>query len=163
MNYKVKGAVRRSRKYFIWYAIIWLIIAIFLCPAITYSYAVITRVDASGGNALGYALEKFSTNVINPAAGFDCVFRYGIFGEYIGTVLCATLIYSIFFFIGFVKAAPKNEYTDIEHGSGDFSQHGEQYKMLSKNKGMILAQDNYLPVDRRGNINVLIVGRIWYW
>ena len=33
-----------------------------------------------------------------------------------------------------------------------------QYKILSINKGIILAEDNYLPVDKRGNINTLIVG-----
>ena len=69
----------------------------------------------------------------------------------------------LFFFIGFVKSAPKNEYTDIEHGSSDWSQRGEQYQVLSKNKGIILAENNYLPVDKRGNVNVLVVGRIRFW
>ena len=29
--------------------------------------------------------------------------------------------------------------------------------------GIILAKDNYLPVDKRGNINTLIVGRFRFW
>ena len=66
-------------------------------------------------------------------------------------------------FIGFVKTAPKNEYSDIEQGSSDWSKGGEQYKVLSKNKGIILAENNYLPVDKRGNVNVLVVGRFWIW
>ena len=37
------------------------------------------------------------------------------------------------------------------------------YKILSEDKGIILAKDNYLPVDKRGNINTLIVGRFWIW
>ena len=72
------------------------------------------------------------------------------------------MFYAIFFFIGIVRSAPKNEYTDIEHGSSDWSQRGEQYKILNKNKGIILAEDNYLPVDKRGNVNVLVVGRFWF-
>ncbi len=28
------------------------------------------------------------------------------------------------------KIKPKNEYTDIEHGSSDWSEGGEQYKIL---------------------------------
>ena len=51
----------------------------------------------------------------------------------------------------------------MEHGSSDWSEHGEQYRILSKNKGIILAEDNYLPVDKRGNINTLIVGRFRFW
>ena len=74
-----------------------------------------------------------------------------------------TLVYAVFMFIGFVKTAPKNEYTDIEQGSSDWAARGEQYKVLSKNKGIILAEHNYLPVDKRGNVNVLVVGRFRFW
>ena len=35
--------------------------------------------------------------------------------------------------------------------------------VLSKKEGIILAENNYLPVDKRGNVNVLVVGRIWIW
>lgn len=84
-------------------------------------------------------------------------------GNYFSSLLVATIIYSVFFFIGFVRSAPKNEYSDIEHGSSDWSQRGEQYQILDRNKGIILAEDNYLPVDKRGNVNVLVVGRIRIW
>ena len=36
-------------------------------------------------------------------------------------------------------------------------------KILDKNKGIVLAENNYLPVDKRGNVNVLVVGRIRFW
>ena len=61
------------------------------------------------------------------------------------------------------KTAPKNEDSDIEHGSSDWSKNGEQYRVLSNKHGIILAQNNYLPVDKRGNVNVLVVGRIRFW
>ena len=79
------------------------------------------------------------------------------------TELVFSLFLVVFVIIGLVKTAPKNEYTDIEHGSSDWSEGGEQYKILNKNKGIILAQNNYLPVDKRGNINVLVVGRFRFW
>ena len=60
-------------------------------------------------------------------------------------------------------AENEGEFTDIEHGSSDWSQRGEQYQILSKNKGIILAEDNYLPLDKRGNVNVLVVGRFRFW
>ena len=40
---------------------------------------------------------------------------------------------------------------------------GEQYQILNRNKGIILAEDNYLPLDKRGNVNVLVVGRFRFW
>ena len=70
-------------------------------------------------------------------------------------------LYLLVFIIGLIKAFPKSEYEDIENGSSDWSEHGEQYKVLSKNKGIVLAEKNYLPVDKRGNVNVLIVRRLW--
>ena len=72
-------------------------------------------------------------------------------------------IYLIFVAIGILKAFPKHEFDDIEHGSSDWSENGEQYRILSKNKGIVLAEKNYLPVDKRGNVNVLVVRRFWCW
>ena len=77
------------------------------------------------------------------------------------------MLFSIFYVIcttiGLFRSKPKNEYVDIEHGSSDWCEGGEQYKVLSKHKGILLAQEHYLPVDKRGNVNVLVVGRIWFW
>ena len=66
-------------------------------------------------------------------------------------------------FVGFVKAWPKYEYEDIENGSSDWCENGEQYAVLNKRKGIVLAEKNYLPVDKRGNVNVLVVRRFWCW
>lgn len=160
MNYKVSGALRRSKKYFIIYAAIWLVIALLLTPALTYAYHV-SQIPSS--NSFQVAVQEFARTITNPIEGFRCVFRSQIFGKYFSLLLVETVMYTIFFAIGFIKAAPKNEFTDIEHGSSDWCKNGEQYTVLSKKSGMILAENNYLPLDKRGNLNVLIVGRIWYW
>ena len=83
--------------------------------------------------------------------------------EFFSALWKFTIVYSIAMFIGFVRTAPKNEYTDIEQGSSDWASRGEQYKVLSNKKGIILAENNYLPVDKRGNVNVLVVGRFGFW
>lgn len=69
----------------------------------------------------------------------------------------------LFIFIGVYKALPKHEYDEIENGSSDWATGGEQYRILSKKAGIILAEKNYLPVDKRGNVNVLVVRRFWCW
>ena len=38
------------------------------------------------------------------------------------------------------------------------------FAYINRNKkGIVLGQDNYLPVDKRGNVNVLVVGRFRFW
>lgn len=83
--------------------------------------------------------------------------------EFLGLLWKFTLVYIICMFIGFAKTAPKNRYSDIEQGSSDWASKGEQYKVLSNKKGIILAENNYLPVNKRGNVNVLVVGRFRFW
>lgn len=82
-------------------------------------------------------------------------------GESNGNFASGTLYWSIFFGIacgiGLYKARKKSEFDKIEHGSSDWS-NGEQYSVLSKDKGLILAEKNYLPTNKPGNVNVLIVG-----
>ncbi len=160
MNYKLEGAIRRNRKNFIIYAILWVVIAIVFVSPFSYS-AHVAGLD--GEFNLEIFIETFGTSITNPFGTLCNLFTSGAVGNFISTLLVVTIFYTVFFFIGFVRSAPKNEYSDIEHGSSDWSQRGEQYQILSKNKGIILAEDNYLPLDKRGNINVLVVGRFWFW
>lgn len=160
MNYKIKGAIRRNRKNFIIFGVLWAFIAIVLVSPIAYS-SYMAKVN--GAFDLEIFLETFGPSIVNPLETFAKVFTSGAASGYFSTLLTITIIYSVAFFIGFVRSAPKNEYSDIEHGSSDWSQRGEQYRILNKNKGIILAEDNYLPVDKRGNVNVLVVGRIRFW
>ena len=160
MNYKIEGAIRRNRKNFIIYAILWVFIAVIFVSPFSYS-AHVAGLD--GEFDLQVFLTTFGESITNPFGTLGNLLSSGAVGDFISTLLVVTIFYSVFFFIGFVKSAPKNEFSDIEHGSSDWSQRGEQYQVLSKNKGIILAEDNYLPLDKRGNINVLVVGRFWFW
>ena len=160
MNYKIEGAIRRNRKNFIIFAILWVFIAIvFVAPLAHTSY-----ISSPNGNIdLEMFIENVGNSFMHPFQSFGSVLTEGSIGSYFSMLLVVSIFYALFFFIGFVRSAPKNEYSDIEHGSSDWSQRGEQYQILSKNKGIILAEDNYLPVDKRGNVNVLVVGRIRFW
>ena len=160
MNYKIEGAIRRNRKNFIIFAILWILIAIVFVSPFSYS-AHVAGLD--GQFNLEVFIETFGTSITAPFSTFGKLFTEGVFGDFVSTLLVVTIFYSVFFLIGFVRSAPKNEYTDIEHGSSDWSKRGEQYTILNKNKGIILAEDNYLPLDKRGNVNVLVVGRFWFW
>ena len=160
MNYKIEGAIKRNRKNFIIFGVLWIFIAIVLVSPIAYS-SYMAKVN--GIFDLEIFIETFGTSITKPFSTFLKLFTSGATSGYFSTLLVITILYSVFFFIGFIKSIPKNEYSDIEHGSSDWSQRGEQYKVLDKNKGILLAENNYLPVDKRGNVNVLVVGRIRIW
>lgn len=160
MNYKIEGAIRRNRKNFIICAILWLFLTIVFVSPFSYT---LFQAKQGGSFELQSFLGNIGENFTNPFATLVNVFTKGALGDFTSTLVGFTIFYLIFFFIGFVKSAPKNEYSDIEHGSSDWSQRGEQYQILSKNNGIILAENNYLPVNKRGNVNVLVVGRIWFW
>lgn len=161
MNYKIEGAIKKNRKNFIIFAIIWIIIAIALATPIAYSFFKAQNVGANQG--IQVFLETFIEAITNPFGTLGNIISEGAIGTYFTVLLVLTIFYAVCFFIGFTKSAPKNEFSDIEHGSSDWSQRGEQYTVLSKNRGIILAEDNCLPLDKRGNINVLVVGRIRFW
>ena len=160
MNYKIKGAIRRNRFNLIIFLAIWLFLAICIVAPVSYAWHASLLGE---GRDMGIFISEISSGVTDPFGTLGKVFTAGIAKEYFKMLGGFTLIFGIFFFVGMARTAPKNEFSDIEHGSSDWSQRGEQYKILSNKKGIILAENNYLPVDKRGNVNVLVVGRFWFW
>lgn len=101
-------------------------------------------------------------NVSNFGSNISLAFSENYIKTFLKTELYLTIVLAFCTIIGIIKTLPKHDYANIEHGSSDWA-HGEQYSILSKNKGILLAENHYLPVDKRGNVNVLVVGRFWLW
>jgi len=160
MNYKIEGAIRRNKGNLILFLILWLFVAICIVAPVSHAWHASLQGESRD---MGIFVEDISTCITQPHITIAEIFSEGIAGDYFKLLGGFTLIFRIFFFVGMARTAPKNKYSDIEHGSSDWSQRGEQYKILSNKKGIILAEDNYLPVDKRGNVNVLVVGRIRFW
>ena len=160
MNYKIEGALRRNRGNLIIFAILWLFIAICIVAPISHAWHAAMQGETKD---MGLFIGEFVTSIGQPHITLGKIFSEGAAGNYFKLLGGFTLVFGIFFFVGMARTAPKNEYSDIEHGSSDWSQRGEQYKILSNKKGIILAEENYLPVDKRGNVNVLVVGRFRFW
>ena len=155
MNYKVEGALKKNRKKIIIGAVLWILLAIvFVSP---FSYAIFKSSSNEGFRLMEF-FENFTKYVMQPFSTLGRTFSDGAVGNFVSTLIGFTIIYGIAVTIGIVKSAPKHQYSDIEHGSSDWSQHGEQYSILDRNKGLLLAENNYLPLDKRGNVNVLVVG-----
>ena len=160
MGYKIKYVIKKSRLVFIITAVLWVVLSIVLIMPGTLGV-----VDSTADGKLNVSsfIDSFSSRMGNVSGNFGNVFKPQYRDTFLKGELYLTIVLFLMSLIGFIKMLPKNEYTDIEHGSSDWSEHGEQYKILNANKGILLAEKNYLPVDKRGNTNVLVVGRFWFW
>ena len=110
----------------------------------------------------GNFIDNLFSTITDVGDNLGKIFTANYIKTFIKTEGFFTIVLLFFTAVGLFKSMPKNEYTDIEHGSSDWAT-GEQYGVLSKNKGILLAEKHYLPVDKRGNTNVLVVGRIRFW
>ena len=154
MGYKLEKTLKDNKVSIIIITVLWVILSIVLVAPVAYSIGI---ASANGGFDLSKFVESVFTEIVS-FSSITKVFSAGYGGVFLKTLLYFTIIYIIFAIIGLFKSRPKHQYTDIEHGSSDWSEGGEQYSVLNKHKGIILAQENYLPVDKRGNVNVLVVG-----
>ena len=160
MGYRMQESLKRNKKNFIIYSILWLIIAIVFVSPMAHS-AYLSLQDGA------FNSEEFISNfgilisdpfgTLGKAMSAECI---GMFWSWLWKY---TIVFLVIVIIGVIRTAPKHEYDKIEHGSSDWAVNGEQYKVLNKKKGIILAEDNYLPLDKRGNVNVLVVGRFRFW
>ena len=152
---KMQKAFEKNKKYLILFLVLWIVLEIVLIAPM--AVAIAESTSAQGQFELANFIENFGKEV----SSFTAITRIGsagagsAFGK--GT-LWLTILCLVVTAIGIIKSKPKNNYEDIENGSSDWCEGGEQYRILNKNKGIILAEDNYLPVDKRGNVNVLVVG-----
>lgn len=151
---KMKKAFEKNKKYLILLLVLWIVLEIVLIAPMSVAIA---ESSVQGKFDLAFFIENLGKEV----SSFTAITRIGsagagsAFGK--GT-LWLTILCLVVTAIGIIKSKPKNNYEDIENGSSDWCEGGEQYRILNKNKGIILAEDNYLPVDKRGNVNVLVVG-----
>ena len=155
MNYKIQRAFKKGKTTIIVAVILWLLLAVIVVMPWTcgcYQMKLLGKFD------MDQFLRVYMKTTTSPSTGFKAIFSSGIFGQYIKNIFGFTLFYTIIVAIGIIRLMPKHQYDDIEHGSSDWSENGEQYKVLSKKSGIILAENNYLPLDKRGNVNVLVVG-----
>ena len=160
MNYKITGGLKKNKKTIIIGLVLWVVLIIVLVLPFTVAKNIASDFVSKNPNQdfLTNFMAIYQKAITNPLDSIKYIFTNGAVGQFFSNGFVITILYLIFFVVGFVKTMPKHEYDNIEHGSSDWSEHGEQYKIISNKQGIILAENNYLPVDKIGNINVLVVG-----
>ena len=160
MNYRVEGAIKKSRISVIIAIILWLFLTIVLIMPFTcaiYQLKLLKQAH-SNADAVNEFIKIFIWAISKPGAGYKAILKHKLIISYIKNTFGFSILYILVVAIGFIRVMPKHRYDHIEHGSSDWSEHGEQYQILSKKEGIILAEDNYLPLNKRGNVNVMVIG-----
>ena len=158
---KIRKAINKIKGKLIVSFILWLILVIvFVAPT---GLAFKSAYEVTGDQRWENLIKALGTYITKPITAIAKCISGEAEGYFWATLWRFTLIYIGAVTIGIAKAFPKHEFDGIENGSSDWCQNGEQYQILSNKAGLILAEKNYLPVDKRGNVNVLVVGRIRCW
>ena len=154
MESKFKRFLRKNSKYIIFALILWVVAEIVLIAPISYT---ISESYVDGKFDIALFMGDFIKNIVsfNTITKVFSAKAIGAFGKGTGFF---SIILLIAVGIGAFKARNKSEYQNIEHGSSDWCEGGEQYRVLSRNSGLLLAEEHFLPLNKIGNVNVLIVG-----
>ena len=159
---KVKAAFRKIKTKLIVYLVLVVIIAIMGVAPFNVSVQEGRMAAEAGEDFWAVFFTQIYSNIQKPFSSLGQCFSI-YFMAFLNTLKWYLIMAGFFALIGIIKAIPKHEFQDIENGSSDWSENGEQYTVLNRKKGIILAEKNYLPVDKRGNVNVLVVRRFWCW
>ena len=159
---KISRAIKKIKTKLIVSFILWLIlIIVFVAPM---SLAVKDAFSVSdSGQRWANLFESLGTYIVKPWEAIGLCIAGESHGMFLATIWMFTFVYAVAVIIGIIKATPKHEYDGIENGSSDWCSNGEEYSILNNKQGIILAEKEFLPVDKRGNVNVLVVGRFWCW
>lgn len=155
MKEKINYALKKSKFVFIIVLVLWVILSIVLIAPMSVSL-VESQIEGNG-NFIDILLNNFNKVGDNLGKVFTADYRATFFKGNLYLII-ALLFFGI---VGLIKSMPKHDYAGVENGSSDWAT-GEQYSVLSRNKGILLAEKHYLPVDKRGNVNVMVVGRFWF-
>lgn len=161
---KLKSAIRKIKDKLIVSAILILVIEVWAIAPFSVALKDAMNQEDTEGCDWEVLIMEIGQGIVTPLTQLKkCLLESYYRRGFLGTSKYFLLFYALFVMVGISKAFPKHEYEDIENGSSDWCEHGEQYKVLNKKNGIVLAEKNYLPVDKRGNVNVLIVRRFWSW
>lgn len=157
---KLKTTIKNNKSSLIVMGTIWVILLfVFIAPL---TQGIIDATKPDGSFVLKTCIMSTMESIKQPfsalGVSFSSIENIGLF---FSNTLKFTVCYIALVVTMLIMAKPNNEYKDIEYGSSDWCTNGEQYRILNPKEGILLAEKNYLPLDKRGNTNILVIRRFW--
>lgn len=140
--------------------IAYIIFLVFTVPALAVTIAYGNTAISKDAVSFLPVFENLKYTMSNPGFSFSVLFSGS--GKTVANFFNLFIIYTSLYWLIIcylvLRMGNKKEWEGIEHGSASWAKNGEEYSVLSKTKGILLAKDHYLPVTKTGNINVMVVG-----
>lgn len=153
---KIRYTIQNTKRHLIIIAVVWLLFIVLILMPFTIGLQA-SRVGTDGTPFYEFVV-NFCGNFTNVTENIGKMFTQEYFDLYMDVLLKGSILYFIVMGFAVYHSKKKHSYDEIEHGSSEWSTKHEMYRVLSKNKGILLANEIYLPTNKPGNINVLVVG-----
>lgn len=149
----IKGILKNQKKRYTFYAVIIGIFAIFVGGSFAATYAQYLRGDINFIQCIPKLVTNIPTFIVELIK--DSVARAVVLKSFL---VCGLIAFAFAVVFEVKNYWLKGEYEGTEHGSSGWAD-GEQYEILNRHEGIILAKDHYLTTDNKSiNKNVLIIG-----
>ena len=154
----MKEWIRKRIPIVIALGVVFVLLALFVVTAY-----VRAEIDLNTGETTANALEIIINACSNVTdVGNNIGIAFSNIEMYFGALKTFSIIYLIAGIALILFMKTNSEYENIEHGSAGWVENGEQYSVLSKKDGFILAEKHYLPViptpPQAKNGNILVIG-----
>ena len=140
--------------------IVYILLALFVVSAYVRTDVELIMNGETGNGLVIILMKACSKNLTDFGGNISSIFLN--FGRYVSALKDFSIFYLIALIVFLVAFKPDSDYQNVEHGSAGWSENGEQYKVLNKKEGFILAEKHYLPVipkpPEAKNGNILIIG-----
>ena len=150
-----------KRKFiFVVIGVVFVLLTLFVVTAYTRTNIDLVAAGKTDENVLTILLEMCSNNISD--VGNNIKISFENFGMFFENLKSFSLVYLILAVALIIFCKTDSEYKGKEHGSAGWAENGEQYEVLSKKEGFILANKHYLPVlptpPQAKNGNILVIG-----
>ena len=156
----MKEWLKKKRAVFIMIGVVFVALALFVVTAYVRAKADLIAAEESH-SFVTVLIHALMYNITDIGGNFKVAFGEN-FSMYLGAMKTLLPLYLVGSLILVLVSKNSSEYDKIEHGSAGWAENGEQYEVLSKNKGFILAKNHYLPVipdpPQAKNGNILVIG-----
>lgn len=148
----------KRKAYFMVLAIGFILLHLFVVPA--YVRTDFERRETEETNSAFIILVDSTKKLASVGENWRAALSHG--GDFLAAIKAFSIVYGVLGCILIALTKVENEYVNIEHGSAGWSENGEEYQVLSKKDGFILADKHYLPVipdpPNAKNGNILVIG-----
>ena len=118
MNYKIKGALEKSKLVTLIMIAIWITLTVLFTSPIATSLVETRQIQGADSNVF---FDIFFRNITDIGGNLGKIFKPSYAGTFWKVEMYVSIGVIFMYIVGLIKSMPKNEYSGIENGSSDWA------------------------------------------